>query len=143
MPTTVLPASGEADERMKSGMRLAVSPGITMELLYCALHDAATGFALVRGSSHIFAFANPAWQALAVQSSGPVIGRTLRRVCPALATADHLAMLEQVYATGMAARLQDCEIPAGAGRERRLLTIEHVPLRGPNGRIVAVLMIAQ
>src|SRR5512135_1725105 len=100
MPIRAAPASGATDESAEAGGRVPSSSGSTAELLSHALHDAATGFAVVRGCSHLFVFANSAWQTLAGQVPGPIVGRTLHRASPALATADHLAMLEQVYATG-------------------------------------------
>ncbi|MEJ2734389.1 MAG: PAS domain S-box protein [Anaerolineae bacterium] len=106
------------------------------------IETAPVGLAVVRGTDHRFEMVNQAYQAIPGMPDPPMVGRTIAQVFPSVVAQGTLAMVEQVYQTGQAVSVRECEASVGLAREQTYWDVDHVPLHGPDGAVNGVLILA-
>ncbi|MBI2876557.1 MAG: MEDS domain-containing protein [Candidatus Tectomicrobia bacterium] len=112
------------------------------KFLEVLIEKAPVGIAVVRGPDHRHLLANSAYRAIPGRPGAPVIDRTIAEVFPAEVLGGYRGLLERVYRTGETVGVREYEILPGPGQEPTYWNADHVPLRGPDGRIEAVLILA-
>ena len=106
------------------------------------IETAPVGLAVVRGPDHRYEIVNPSYQAIPGKADAPMVGRPVDQVLPDVVAQAALAAVEQVYQTGQAVSVSEFEAPLGPGREHTYWDVDHVPLRGPDGTVDGVLILA-
>jgi PAS domain S-box-containing protein len=106
------------------------------------IEAAPVGLAVVRGPDHRYELVNPRYQAIPGMREAPMVGRTIAQVFPNVAAQGALEMVEQVYQTGQTVGAREYEASVGPGREQTYWDVDHVPLRGPDGAVDGVLILA-
>ena len=102
--------------------------------------QAPAAMALLRGPTHIFEMANPAYLALVGNRS--VLGKTVADALPEVVEQGFIRLLDQVYRTGKAHVGTSTQVNLKHGMhgacEERVLDFVYQPLRGPNGNVTGI-----
>jgi PAS domain S-box-containing protein len=106
------------------------------------IETAPVGLAVVRGPDHRYEMVNPAYQAIPGMPDAPLVGCTIAQVFPEVVAQGALEMVEQVYQTGRVVSANRYEASVGPGREQTYWDVDHVPLRGLDGTVDGVLILA-
>jgi PAS domain S-box-containing protein len=112
------------------------------EFLEQLMGAAPIGIAVVRGPEHRFEYANPAYRAIPGVAGDDLLGRTATEVAPGISM-DGLGMLDECYRGGRPLSLREYPARLVPGGEPSYWNLEHVPLRGENGAVDGVLILAQ
>lgn len=112
------------------------------ELLERLVNEAPVGIAVVRGPDHRYQMVNPYYRSIPGVPDVPMVGRTIAEVFPEVAAQGALELVETVYRTGRTISLREYEASVGPGREQTVWNVDHVPLRGPDGDVESVLILA-
>ncbi|MBI2863014.1 MAG: PAS domain-containing protein [Chloroflexi bacterium] len=112
-------------------------------LFESVVQNAPAGIALLRPPEFVQEMVNPALQAMAPGKA--IVGGTIAEVFPEFAP-QVLPILERVFRTGESYNVIDALIPIRrapeASTEEAYFAFSYVPLRGPQGQIEAVLLMA-
>ena len=110
------------------------------ERLAQMFQDAPSFMAQLEGSSHVFTFANAAYQQLIAQRA--VIGRSIREAFPELEGQGFFDLLDEVYHTGHSFRGRALPVPLqrmpGAAPEERLLDFIYQPVRDAASAVTGI-----
>jgi PAS domain S-box-containing protein len=112
------------------------------EFLERLLESAPVGIAVVRGEDYRYEFVNAYYQAIPGVPDVPPVGHTIKEVLPDRIGKKWLEAVQQAYRTGQVASLREFQVPAGSGGEKTYWNVDHVPLKGSEGQVEGVLVIA-
>lgn len=111
------------------------------EFLEHLMESVPVGVALVEGAEHRYVYANPAYQELAGLEELALMGRSVADVFPSLEGDDLVTLLDDLYVTGEGMSLYEYAVELGPG-DRSYWNISYLPLRGAEGAVERVLIVA-
>jgi PAS domain S-box-containing protein len=106
------------------------------------MFEQAPGFmAMLRGPTHVFEFVNPAYQRLV--GGRDVIGQSVRETLLEVQGQEFVELLDQVYATGVAAigNAQPVYLTADGGSEPRYFDFVYQPLRDLDNSVIGIFVL--
>jgi PAS domain S-box-containing protein len=112
------------------------------EFLERLVETAPVGIAVLRGPEHRYELANPYYRAMTGAPDRPIVGRTIVEAIPDLAARGMPAVMDQVYRTGQTVSTRDIQLSIGPGREETYWNTDRVPLRGIDGAVEGILVLA-
>lgn len=98
-----------------------------------------TAILLLGGPAHRILYANPAFCEAATRPAAELLGRAVVEAFPGLATAGHLALLDQVRSSGTARRNPGQPLRLHPGGPLRFWDVEVAPVRDRDGAICGLL----
>jgi signal transduction histidine kinase/ActR/RegA family two-component response regulator len=134
----VLVTCAETTEQVLAERKLASE----REKFLLLFDQAPTFLALLRGPTHVFEMANPAY--LALIGHRPVVGRAVADALPEAVTQGYVALLDEVYRTGKpysawSAKFVYQATPGGTHEERHVDFV-YQPMTDRNGKVVGILV---
>jgi PAS domain S-box-containing protein len=128
----------------KERERLLAENRTQREFLERLLEAAPVGIAVLRGKDHRYELANPYYRAGTTGSADtPMVGRTIVEMIPDLAKRRMPELMDEVYRSGQTVSTREVQLSFGAGREETYWNTDRVPLRGPDGAVEGILVLAQ
>ena len=123
--------------------RLLAENRAQREFLERLLEAAPVGIAVLRGPDHRYELANPYYRGITGVLDTPMVGRTIVEVIPDLPKRGMPALMDQVYRTGETVSTREVQLSFGPGREETYWDTDRVPLRGPDGMVDGILVLAR
>ena len=123
--------------------RLLAENRTQREFLEQLLESAPIGVAIVGGPEHRYEMVNAQSQSIPGTQTEPMAGRTIAEVFPEVAASGATKLVDAVYRTGRIANLKQYPASVGPGREDTYWDVDHVPLKGADGEVERVLILAR
>jgi PAS domain S-box-containing protein len=102
--------------------------------------QAPAAMAILRGPSHVFEMANPAYLGLVAHRE--ILGKTVAAALPEVVDQGFIALLDKVYHSGKAHVGRSIPVALwqadGVAQERRVLDFVYQPLRGKTGEVTGI-----
>jgi signal transduction histidine kinase/ActR/RegA family two-component response regulator len=103
-------------------------------------HQAPSFMAVLRGPTHIYEMANPAY--LRLVGGRPVVGKSVAEALPEALEQGYVELLDRVYTEGVSytARRAQLSLQAAAGEpaEERFLDFVYQPMRDARGQVIGI-----
>ena len=113
------------------------------QLLHGFLNESPALFAILKGSDHIFEFANKAY--LEFNNKKDIVGKSVIQVMPELESQGYLKTLNEAYETGDAYIAKELPIFINTGNSKtkhRFLNLNYQAIKDENGKIEGILVFA-
>ena len=124
--------------------RLLAENRTQREFLERLLEAAPVGIAVLRGRDHRYELANPYYRAGTTGSADtPMVGRTIVEMIPDLVKRRMPELMDEVYRTGQTMSTREVQLTIGPEGRETYWNTERVPLRGPDGTVEGILVLAQ
>ncbi|MBD3241402.1 MAG: PAS domain S-box protein, partial [Chitinivibrionales bacterium] len=111
------------------------------EFLETLIANVPVGIAVVRGRDYRYELVNDYYRNIPTGSDGPIEGKTVMEVLPAIAAQGSIAALDRVRRTGETAGLEEYRADI-EGRGETYWNVDHIPIRNAAGDIDRVLILA-
>jgi PAS domain S-box-containing protein len=134
----------EQRQAEKERERLLAENRTQREFLERLLEAAPVGIAVLRGEDHRYELANPYYRAGTTGSADtPMVGHTMVEMIPDLVKRRMPELMDQVYRTGQTVSTREVQLTIGPEGRETYWNTDRVPLRGPDGTVEGILVLAQ
>jgi len=124
--------------------RLLAENRTQREFLERLLEAAPVGIAVLRGKDHRYELANPYYRAGTTGSADtPMVGRTIVEMIPNLVKRRMPELMDEVYRTRQTVSTREVQLTIEPEGKETYWNTERVPLRGPDGAVEGILVLAQ